>query len=353
MLERLAHARMLVPPDSEEAQKVQSALKTGERMAGYEVLRCVQALEDTELYHVKTSEGADAALKILRANASEEVGRMLDREAAVLERLDGRVSPKLLGSGTEDGRRYLLIEWCSGVDCSIVASDLRLSGRPDARRRLLNLCGAILDAYVELHACNVIHSDIHQRNVLVDGVDPVTGTAQVKIIDFGLARVAGIDNQYRRAHRGGVGFFFEPEYAKAALAKKQPPYSSELGEQYALAALIYLLVTGNHYLDFSLEKKEMLRQIAEDAPLAFTLRGAEAWPELEQVLAKALSKHSSDRYPSVAEFADNLKAVAVPEMAAVPSHDDALTSTTSRMRRRCCAVCWRGLRLRSRCLHPA
>jgi hypothetical protein len=85
-----------------------------------------------------------------------------------------------------------------------------------------------------------------------------------------------------------------------------------------LAALIYFLVTGQHYLDFSLEKNEMFRQIAEDAPLAFTRRGVEAWPELEEVLVRALSKDPSERFPSVSEFAEKLKIVAVLETDRFP-----------------------------------
>jgi len=315
MLERLAHAHLLVPADSEAACQIQPSLEAGAHFAETEVLRCLQALEDTELYQVKTSSGQSGALKILRPNAGAEVARMFDREAAILDRLDGSVSPKRLQSATEGGRRYLLIEWCAGIECSSAAAELRQSGSAEGRRRLLSLCGAILDAYAQLHARSVIHSDIHPRNVLVDGSDGV------KIIDFGLARIAGVEGEFRRTHRGGVGFFFEPEYAKAAGGGKVPPYSSALGEQYALAALIYFLVTGNHYLDFSFEKHEMLRQIAEDGPLEFTRRGVEAWPELEQVLAKALSKHPAERFPSVAEFAEKLKAVAVPETASVPAPD--------------------------------
>jgi eukaryotic-like serine/threonine-protein kinase len=313
MLERLARAHMLVPADSEEARQIQPSFEAGARFAEAEVLRCLQALEDTELYQVKTSSGQSGALKILRRNAGAEVVRMFDREAAILDRLDGTVSPKRLQIGTEGERRYLLIEWCSGVECSSAAAELRRSGKVEGRRRLLTLCGAILDAYALLHAQSVIHSDIHPGNLLVDNA------GGVKIIDFGLARVAGVESEFRRTHRGGIGFFFEPEYAKAAGAGKVPPYSSALGEQYALGALIYFLVTGNHYLDFSLEKHEMLRQIAEEPPLEFTRRDVEAWPELERVLAKALNKHPSDRFPSVAEFAEKLKAVAAPETASVPA----------------------------------
>jgi serine/threonine protein kinase len=322
MLERLAHARLLVPADSEEARQIQPSLEAGAQFVETEVLRCLQALEDTELYQVKTGDGQSGALKILRPNAGAGAARMFDREAAILERLDGKVSPKLLQSGSEGERRYLLIEWCSGVECSSAAAELRGSGSAEAKRRLVRLCGAILDAYARLHSRNVIHSDIHPRNVLVDVAN------EVKIIDFGLARIAGSENKFRHAHRGGVGFFFEPEYAKAAKDGKAPPHSSSLGEQYSLATLIYFLITGNHYLDFSLEKHEMLRQIAEGAPLEFTRRGVAAWPELEQVLARALKKHPSDRFPSVADFAEKLKTVAVPEAANVPAPDSSTAPAT-------------------------
>jgi len=284
MLERLARERLLVPADSEEARKIQPSLEAGASFAGVEVVRCVQALEDTELYQVKTTDGQTGALKMLRPEARAELARMFDREAAILERLDGNVSPKLLQSGTEEGRPYLLCEWCSGAQCSSTAAELRRPGVVEGTRRLLGLCGAILDAYAQLHERSVIHSDIHPGNLLVDD-------GRVKIIDFGLARVAGVENEFRRARRGGIGYFFEPEYAKAAVAGKAPPHSSALGEQYALGALIYFLMIGKHYLDFSAEKKEMFRQIVDEPPLAFAKHGVEAWPELEKVLATALSKN--------------------------------------------------------------
>ena len=307
MLERLARAHLLVRSDSEEARRIEPLLQPRASIAGTEVVRCVQALEDTELYEVKTGEGRPAALKILRPNAGREAARMFDREAAVLEILQGDVSPKLLDNGSADGRRYLLLEWCPGADCTTVAAEWRQRGGAAGRRSIVTLCAAILDAYARLHARNVIHSDVHPRNVLVDG------GLRVKLIDFGLARVAGIEHEFRRAPRGGIGFFFEPEYAKSMRAKKKPPGSSAMGEQYALGALLYLLATGKHYVDFSAEKHEMFRQIAEDAPLEFSHWGAEPWPELEAVLGRALQKHASERFPSVADFAEAVRSCAVAE----------------------------------------
>ena len=74
--------------------------------------------------------------------------------------------------------------------------------------------------------------------------------------------------------------------------------------------MLYLLLTGSHYLDFSLEREEMMRQIAEDPMAPFATRGLDAWPEMEEVLAKALSKDPAKRYPSMRAFSDAWRAAA-------------------------------------------
>jgi len=95
------------------------------------------------------------------------------------------------------------------------------------------LAYGILEAYAHLHEQGVTHSDIHPRNILIDRHEAV------KIIDLGLAYWAGESEQGDTVHRGGVSFFFEPEFARAALEGAWPPPSSFAGEQYGLAALLY------------------------------------------------------------------------------------------------------------------
>jgi eukaryotic-like serine/threonine-protein kinase len=320
MLQRLVHAQFLVSTDSPQTERVRPLLEAGSIFAGAKVVACIQAFEDTDVYQVETSEGAGAALKIVRPGAGPEVASMLDREAFVLTHLDATVNPALLAFGTENEIRYLMLSWCQGYDCASAAAALRAAGDHTA---LLRLSVAILDAYARLHAQNVVHSDIHPRNILVDN------SYSVRIIDFGLARVAGVENEFRRSERGGVGYFFEPEYASAVREGHRPPCSSMLGEQYALAALVYSLISGKHYVDFSLEKDAMLRQISEDGPLPFQSRGLRPWPALEEVLAKALAKDSAARFLSVAAFATALGCVGEPPALAAARSDPGLVSHTS------------------------
>ncbi|HEY6252690.1 MAG TPA: lanthionine synthetase LanC family protein [Candidatus Angelobacter sp.] len=313
LLQSLINSQLLVAADSKEAQEIKPTLAAEDAVEGWTVVSCVQTLEDTELYQVRGAEGGFAALKIARAGAGSGVRSMLDREAGVLGRLKGTVVPKLIQSGDWNERRYLLIEWCPGTDVSTVAEGIRRRSSSESRRDLLGLANAVVDAYARLHEQGVIHGDIHPRNVFADPQQPV------KIIDFGLARVAGEDEK-GAAHRGGVGFFLEPEFARAALNGGCPPNATAAGEQYAIGVMLYLVFTGTHCLEFSLEKEKMMRQIAEDPMLPFVQRGTQPWPEVESLLAKALSKNPADRFSSMREFSNTLRAVKISSSSAKASH---------------------------------
>ena len=307
MLTQLIGWRLLVPPNSEEAEEIQASFQPGVTAVDCEVLQCIQALEDSEIYQVRRPAGTIAALKILRSGSNAEGCRMLEREGAVLRHLAGTVSPVLLDAGVWESRPYLLLEWCEGVDAGTAAAQLHQDRGVEAQKKLFRLCCQILRSYSRLHDQGVIHSDIHPRNIIVDQAD------RVKILDFGLARQETVNQTFGEPPRGGVGFFFEAEYATAVSRSQQPPCASQLGEQYALAALLYSLLAGAQYVDFSLTKDEMMRQILQDSPVPFARRSVASWPEVESVLAKALSKDPSARFASVSEFADALSTVEVPE----------------------------------------
>ena len=68
--------------------------------------------------------------------------------------------------------------------------------------------------------------------------------------------------------RGGLASIFEPEFARATLESPPPP-ASFVGEQYSLAEMLYLLLTGSHTQDFKLERIETLTQIANGALAPF------------------------------------------------------------------------------------
>ena len=291
---RLLRAGVLVAVHSEAAHTLMPSLSPGEFFADVEVRHNVQIFSDTEVYQAKTKDGTIVALKVTRADASATTDELLRHEADILEHLGGSVSPAVRDAGILGRRRYLIMDWCSGVDAAAAADALRTSGSWDYAQQLHKLCRAILSAYSQLHAQGFVHADVHPRNIIVDH------DCKVTILDFGLARRL-VGGPSTTPARQGMSFYFEPEYAHAWLERASAPPATARGEQYSLAALLYRLLTGVHYVNFQLDSV-LFRQISEDPPIAFAARGRAAWPTGEVVLARAMSKDPGERYESVADF---------------------------------------------------
>ena len=235
VLQCFLNAGLLMPPDSALAQPIAGTLKRGEVIAGYTVIEAVQIIVDTEVYLVRTLDGAFAALKMARPGAEERVRRLFEAEAETLAALDGRVTPCLIDCGEIDGRPFLAMSWRAGVDGYEASAGAR--GDSDTGD-LLRMASTIADAYAHLHEQNVLQGDVHPRNVLIDAELGVT------LIDFGMAEPRVATGGGHRGRRGAVELFADPELAAAQRAGDPlPPISAE-GEQYSVAALLYSLADG-------------------------------------------------------------------------------------------------------------
>lgn len=312
LLQSLIAAGLLVEPDSPGAERIQPSLEAGAAVDRWHVVRCVQAQQDTELYLAQDAAGVRAALKICREGDAQAAAGLM-RESHLLRALDGQANPRILAEGGWEGRRYLAMEWVEGVDAVSAAAEFRSRADAESRRGLLALAGSVLDAYAHLHQQQTVHGDVHPRNILVDRA------GAVRLVDFGLGRRLDDAAWEGFALRGGVGFYLEPELARAMLENTPPPPASAAGEQFAVAAVLYHLLTGLHYADFHLERQQMLRQILSSPMLSFAARGLEAWPGVEEVLARALSKDPAARFPSLEEMARRWRALPLPDAAQATS----------------------------------
>jgi eukaryotic-like serine/threonine-protein kinase len=274
--------RVLVPVGSEEEKEIRPQYDTGAIIAGWTIVRCASLLEDSEVYQVR--KGSDvAALKLARLTTPRLLATF-ENEIEILRHLDGSgIAPRLIDAGFDDQHPYLIVDWIPGVDAGVAAARRRHD-----RPALIELCASIAAAYAELHARGVLHADVHPRNIVAgDGI---------VLLDFGNARFA---DRPPRVARGGVFHYFEPEF----LATQNSVHSTAAGEQYSLGAVLYLLITGEHYLHFRYDREEMGRQVETDPPLPFARRGVPPWPEVEQILFRALEKDPMRRYGSIAEMA--------------------------------------------------
>jgi eukaryotic-like serine/threonine-protein kinase len=301
LIQHSVRSGLLVDASGPRLRRIEPSLASGDNVAGFEVLRSTKVSDGAEVYQA-SSRSLLVAVKILRPGAPPTAAEMLANECRILERLDETVTPRMIARGEMAGRPYLVTEWFCGAQSSEVAGVLRRRGTVESRSELAALCHSCVAAYAGLHRQRVVHGDVHPGNLLVDAL------GRVRIVDFGLARFA--DDAQRSAGRGGIGAYFEPEYARAILAGKAGPPPTVRGEQYAIGAVVYALLSGEHYLDLSLEQHGMLRQISSEPPRPLAQWGVGWCPEIERVLARAFEKDPASRYPSAGALAEALREAA-------------------------------------------
>jgi len=294
LVARLRHRRFLAPAGEAEALAVHPTLPEGFALGDLTVGPCVHLFDDVEVYETRHNDHR-VALKILRPTASADAHEMLEREAAILEHLEGGEAPELLGRGSFEGRPYLIQGWCEGVSAASAAARLRRPGTWPAD--LLALSLATIRAYAALHDKGIVHADVHPGNVRVGA------GADLWVLDYGLS-VAAAAGHLPPPRRGGIADYFEPEYCRAILAGDPTPAATLASDQYALAALVYLMLSGSSRRAFSMERDAWLHDVAIGGMDPLAQHGLPAWPALEAVLERALSADPADRFPSVATMAD-------------------------------------------------
>ena len=255
----------------------------------------------TSLYRAFAPDGTPVALKIA-ASGNAAAALCIRHEAEVLGTLVGTAAVRLVECAEHDGRPVLATAWCRGDDILTASRRISLERGVDAMDALVGLTGAVLKAYAGVHARRIVHGDVHPNNILVDG------DGAIVVIDFGHARLLSAESPAPQVARGGVALFFEPELAVSALESASAPPATMSGEQYALAVLAYALFTGTEYIELPLGLDAAMRQIVAAAPRPFARCDVEAWPSVESVLHRALSKRPEQRFTSVAAFGVALRA---------------------------------------------
>jgi tRNA A-37 threonylcarbamoyl transferase component Bud32 len=170
------------------------------------------------------------ALKLIRPREDNPTfAERFVREAKAMAKLTHPNIVTIFESGEAGGSLYLIMEYIDGVT-------LREAIRAKAVQPAdaMKIVGQLCDALEYAHSQGVVHRDIKPENILLDR------TGKVKVVDFGLAKLAD-DNAMSLTHtRQAMG---TPHYMAPEQWEK-PTEVDHRADIYALGVVIYELLTG-------------------------------------------------------------------------------------------------------------
>ena len=166
---------------------------------------------------------------------------------------------------------------------------------PPARAAALAM--DVLEGLHALHAAGLVHRDVKLENVLLDA------EGRALVADFGSARFVEGDATLTGSGVEGTLATLAPEVVRGRPA-------TPASDAYAVGAVLYRLLTGEHYVDLAGADGFAARErILLDAPRLPHPRVPAA---LEPVLRRALAKEPAARYASAADMREAIAAALAP-----------------------------------------
>jgi serine/threonine-protein kinase len=237
-------------------------------------------------------------VKVLQEEAlsNEWIVTKFRQEIEALTRIDDPGVVGILDAGTlPNGHPFLVMQFVEG-------DNLREQMRPDRGMEfddiahIMQQVGRTLTA---AHANDVIHRDLKPENVMARR--RADGLWQVKVIDFGIAKVRNsliAPSTMTGGQVAGTAQYMAPEQFQG----KKVSVASDV---YALGIIAYEMVTGRRPFNPETPYQLVEMQQAGVQVMPKALRPALS-DAAQNVILKALSLHPSDRYQSAAEFANEL-----------------------------------------------
>ncbi|MEM1096218.1 MAG: serine/threonine-protein kinase [Bacteroidota bacterium] len=294
--------------------------REGTRVGPYVLRERLGAGGMGEVYRAERADGQfeqQVALKLIKLGMdSEQILRRFQSERQILARLQHPHIARLLDGGLlPDGRSYFAMAYIDGqpIDAYCASHDIGLRGR---LALFETVCEAVRYAHVNL----VVHRDLKPDNIFV------TPEGQVKLLDFGIAKVLAAD--------AAEAAFTQPGQAALTPAYAAPEHLrgegvSTASDVYSLGVVLYELLTGvRPYEVPSASRLEAARIVSETVPEKPSTRVARqpqvvevasaaptptvTWQrhlagDLDIICLKALQNDPSRRYASVEAFADDIR----------------------------------------------
>jgi serine/threonine protein kinase len=278
-----------------------------------------------EVYRARDEKlNRDVAIKVLPASFSQDADRLrrFEQEAQAAGTLNHPNILAVYDVGTHDGAPYVVSELLEGETLRE-----RLSRPPIPQRKAVDYATQIARGLAAAHARNIVHRDLKPENIFI------AGDGQVKILDFGLAKLiepvgAGpmlTDLPTRKLNTtpgvvmGTLGYM-SPEQVDG----KAVDYRSDI---FSFGAVLYEMLAGRRAFPQRETLRETLHAIAAEDPPLLSELVPHLSPSLEKLVERCLEKRPEDRFQSTRDLAFALEALSGasttshPELSTTPNLD--------------------------------
>jgi serine/threonine-protein kinase len=237
--------------------------------------------------------GRALALKVLKPAEGEDpdLARRFSREIQILTRIHHPAVLRILDWGESPAGLYFVTELVDGEDLKM---SIRRRG-PWGPAEAAALGATIADALAAAHAQGIVHRDVKPNNVMI------AADGSVRLLDFGLARGAGIDltTLTRTGTILGTPGYMSPEQFDTHGV-------DERSDLYSLGVVLFEVVTGRLPFTGQTPIAVAIGHKTEPPPLPRSIRpGVPAW--LEHVILRCLEKDPARRFATAAELAAELR----------------------------------------------
>jgi eukaryotic-like serine/threonine-protein kinase len=228
------------------------------------------------------------ALKFLPSHASvnEETKARFLQEAKAAAALNHNNICTIYGVEEGDSKMFIVMEYVDGG----TLHDRLPFARPDDA---ISTAIQIGEALQEAHSKGIVHRDIKADNIML------TSKGQVKVMDFGLAKLRGSLKLTRSSSTVGTLAYMAPEQIQGGEVDAR-------SDIFAFGVLLFEMLTGT--LPFRGEHEAaMMYSILNEEPSSIRNHKPDISSACERILEKALEKNPEERYQSAADMVADLK----------------------------------------------
>jgi formylglycine-generating enzyme required for sulfatase activity/serine/threonine protein kinase len=262
------------------------------------------------------SEISEADREKLRDDFLQE-GKLLaelsERSAAICQARD-------VGMLTEEPKLpYMVLEWLEGASLDAVLAAEKAAGKPPRTiEAALRLLTPAAEALALAHRKGIAHRDIKPPNIFLCG-DPSEENCPVKLLDFGIAKVV------QDAQKAGGAFTktsgkitsFTPAYGAPEQFSRSVGATGPWTDVFAFALVLVECITQKDPLDGDDFMQIGYASSDRDHRPTPRAKGATVTDEVERVFERALAVNPNDRFRTMGEFWDAIRA-AMPTVAVQP-----------------------------------